>query len=653
MILCSCPHPTPLHDAALSVVALHAGPDSSVPKPQAFELLYHVLEILPALRDRVQVLLRMLCSSIAPNDEPALVAALQGIAAGPPFARAAALAALAAAAPLNGGAPTNSAVLALLWMAGYDVNEDNAAAGKALWERSGSTLPASLVPSIAEYLTSQHPDVRAAAAGGLAAAVALNPGTSAEAVATVTALYTAPSSSRAARLGSAAALKALAPHLSSADVEASMDFLLGSGLVDDDAGVRLDMVGAGVAIVDAAGSKSAPTMLPLFDSYLERKAAGGGLTEAQYDYVRQGAVVFLGTVARHLDPDNPKVKSIVDTLVEVLTTPSEAVQRAVSDCLPPLVSALQGDAAFVEATVQRLLDRALRGASYGDRRGAAFGLAGAVKGLGLSSLKSYGIMDALKAGVEEKDPAAREGALCSFECLSDKLGRLFEPYVISILPTLLKAFGDPSPAVRDAANGASRVIMGQLSAQGVKLVLPAVLKGVEDKTWRTKQGSIQLLGAMAHCAPKQLSTCLPTIVPRLGEVLADPHPKVGAAAKQALDEVGSVIRNPEVGRLVPTLLSAVADPNKNNKVALDTLLSTVFINTVDAASLVRWVSLRKKTWKQLDYPLSFFCSLFFCCPSALLLLCSFVLFHLILLFLSHIVGVDCACGAQGSSGPVW
>lgn len=79
--------------------------------------------------------------------------------------------------------------------------------------------------------------------------------------------------------------------------------------------------------------------------------------------------------------------------------------------------------------------------------------------------------------------------------------------------------------------------MGQLSASGVKLVLPALLQGLEDSAWRTKQGSIQLLGAMAHCAPKQLGSCLPTIVPRLGGVLGDPHPKVQAAAKEALQEV--------------------------------------------------------------------------------------------------------------------
>ena len=72
---------------------------------------------------------------------------------------------------------------------------------------------------------------------------------------------------------------------------------------------------------------------------------------------------------------------------------------------------------------------------------------------------------------------------------------------------------------------------------GVKLVLPAILTGVDDIAWRTKQGSIELLGTMAYLAPKQLSTSLPNVVPILGKTLSDPHPKVQASAKKALEEV--------------------------------------------------------------------------------------------------------------------
>ena len=49
--------------------------------------------------------------------------------------------------------------------------------------------------------------------------------------------------------------------------------------------------------------------------------------------------------------------------------------------------------------------------------------------------------------------------------------------------------------------------------------------------------------------------------------------------------MGSVIRNPEIQKLVPALMAAIAEPEKHGKKALDQLLGTTFVNTVDAASL--------------------------------------------------------------------
>ncbi|EPS66179.1 hypothetical protein M569_08598, partial [Genlisea aurea] len=280
---------------------------------------------------------------------------------------------------------------------------------------------------------------------------------------------------------------------------------------------------------------------------------------------------------------DPKVHAVVEKLLDVLNTPSESVQRAVSHCISPLMQSKKEEAADL---ISRLLNRLMTSEKYGERRGAAFGLAGVVKGFRISCLKKFDIMTALCDGLSNRSSAkCREGALMALECLSENLGRLFEPYMIQMLPLLLVSFSDQVVAVREAAEGAARAMMSHLSAQGVKLILPSLLKGLEDKAWRTKQNSVQLLGSMAYCAPQQLSQCLPKIVPKLTEVLTDTHPKVQSAGQTALQQVGSVIKNPEISSLVPTLLMGLSDPNDHTKYSLDILLQTTFINSVDAPSL--------------------------------------------------------------------
>ena len=87
---------------------------------------------------------------------------------------------------------------------------------------------------------------------------------------------------------------------------------------------------------------------------------------------------------------------------------------------------------------------------YGERKGAAYGLSGLVKGLGILYLKQLNIMSTLQEAIQDKkNYRHREGALFAYEMLCSMLGRLFEPYVVHVLPNLLLCFGDGNQYVRE------------------------------------------------------------------------------------------------------------------------------------------------------------------------------------------------------------
>ncbi|KAK7087777.1 stalled ribosome sensor GCN1-like [Littorina saxatilis] len=381
-----------------------------------------------------------------------------------------------------------------------------------------------------------------------------------------------------ARSGVAQALAQIAPLLPEEEIGTLFAFFVPKALGDRSAEVRSHMREAALAAINSHGKENVNLLLPVFENFLATAP-----NTASNDTVRQSIVILMGNLARHLDSDNPKVKPIVAQLVSALSTPSQEVQESVANCLPPLVPSIKQGAPEL---VSRLLVLLLESDNYGERRGAAYGLAGLIKGMGILALKQQQVMDTLTNAIQDKkNPRKREGALLAFEMLCNMLGRLFEPYIVHIIQHLLLCFGDANQYVREAADECARAVMRNLSAHGVKLVLPSLLRGLEEDSWRTKAGSVELLGAMAFCAPKQLSACLPSIVPKLTEVLTDSHAKVQNAGSQALQQIGSVIRNPEIQAIVPILLEALQEPTKRTTVCLQKLLATKFVHFVDAPSL--------------------------------------------------------------------
>lgn len=88
------------------------------------------------------------------------------------------------------------------------------------------------------------------------------------------------------------------------------------------------------------------------------------------------------------------MRTILKRQIAALSTPSEVVQRGVADCLPSLISYLEETEK--KETFDKLLETLTKTESFEESRGAAYGLTGCVRGCGISSLKSYGVLDYLK-----------------------------------------------------------------------------------------------------------------------------------------------------------------------------------------------------------------------------------------------------------------
>src|SRR5690606_21680534 len=95
-------------------------------------------------------------------------------------------------------------------------------------------------------------------------------------------------------------------------------------------------------------------------------------TEAS-DRVNEAVVIMYGALARHLKPTDAKLPVVINRLIATLSTPSETVQYAIAECLPPLVVVYGQKVSRYFAEITETL---LSAKQYAVQRGAAYGLAG-------------------------------------------------------------------------------------------------------------------------------------------------------------------------------------------------------------------------------------------------------------------------------------
>ncbi|KAI1428707.1 armadillo-type protein [Xylaria sp. FL1777] len=486
-----------------------------------------------------------------------------------------------------------------LWISCHDDVQENQELGQEIWEETGFEVSEEVSTKILPYLESKDAQLRRAAARALAETCKVLPSAIDDTLLRLQQSYTELAKPRVpqldeygmprkadlsdpweARHGIATAFKELASHLDKTQIDGFLNFLIKSGpLGDQNFMVRSEMLEAALAAVDLHGKALVDKLMETFERTLSEPDKG---SEAA-DRINEAVIIMYGALARHLKPGDAKIPGVLERLLATLSTPSESVQYAVADCLPPLVHTC-GDKS--SKYFDQMLEILLASKNYAAKRGAAYGLGGLIRGRGISVLREYRILVTLKSATEnKKESQQREGAFIAFELLPTILGRLFEPYVIQIVPQLLTGFGDSSADVREACLAAAKACFAKLSSYGVKQILPTLLNGLDDDQWRSKRGACELLGAMAYLDPQQLAQSLPDIIPPLTGVLNDTHKEVRAAGNKSLKRFGDVIENPEVKSLVDILLKALSDPTKYTDDALDSLIKVQFVHYLDAPSL--------------------------------------------------------------------
>lgn len=233
-----------------------------------------------------------------------------------------------------------------------------------------------------------------------------------------------------------------------------------------------------------------------------------------------------------------------------------------------------------------LYTKAVSGEDAAARQAAATELAEAIKAAGVGSVMEMSLVPKVEASLgEAKNLAAREGALMVVQALHTSLGLHSEPYILLMLATLINTFDDKVKSVSELADKTLVGFAKSVNPYAAGTLLPYLFVGMgAERGWKTKCGCLKMLGALAHTAPTQIGQLLPDIVPKVATAMWDTKPEVKKAAKDALQECCTVIHNPDVQPIVPTLISANANP-KETTAAMDRLMGTTFVSQVDRPTL--------------------------------------------------------------------
>lgn len=300
-------------------------------------------------------------------------------------------------------------------------------------------------------------------------------------------------------------------------------------------------------------------------------------------------LIFIGECAKMNKGLFEKFKDMEQSIVKLLDYQNEAFHKNLSKFLRNLIGFFKKP----EEEIKKRIQDTMRLKDPLKIRINCYFIAGLIKGASLKFMIRSNVLNDIekilseskKRDLKDIDVGVRFFCIYFIDSLWFVFGKAIEPYMKRLIELVMNFLGDNKDEIRSFAKQIIDSFMQNMSEFGIKQIIPTLLKGCNDKNWKTKLNSILALGAVAYCGTKQLSQSLPVIVPKLTNTINDTNEDIKQAAVKSLSLILSTIKNPEISEMRDVIIKSLSDPFNDNTRSLDVLLSTSFRHYIDGPAL--------------------------------------------------------------------
>lgn len=206
-----------------------------------------------------------------------------------------------------------------------------------------------------------------------------------------------------------------------------------------------------------------------------------------------------------------------------------------------------------------------------------------VNSAGVTAFENSELLEALRTNLASATAATAIEALETVKKLAEDVDQWIEPYLVSVLPSILDNLAVKSTA--EAAAAAGNAILHKSNSHSVRIITSVLYESFTSMKWQTKVGALVLVGALAIHHPVVVQRNLPEMILKLIEIAADVKKEVKEQTKTAFTQICGTITNVDIIPIISRVIGAYMEPVKLTENALDALISTTFINDVDLPTL--------------------------------------------------------------------